>query len=89
VRVRDCNSGFRCFSRAALAAIGVEGIRSRGPGIVQEVLFKARRAGLGIVELPIEFVERERGTSTLTMKTLIRSYFLVLELRWRAWTGKL
>jgi glycosyltransferase involved in cell wall biosynthesis len=89
MKVRDCNSGFRCFSRGALLAIGVDRIRSRGPGIVQEVLFKAHRAGLAIAEIPIEFVERERGTSTLTMRTLLRGYFLVLELRWRAWTGRL
>jgi dolichol-phosphate mannosyltransferase len=87
--VRDCNSGFRCFSRSALERIGVGGIGARGPGIVQEVLFKAHRAGLTIAETPIEFVERERGKSTLTMRTLMQGYFLVLRLRWRAFSGRL
>ena len=89
VPVRDCNSGFRCFRAAALERIGVDDIRARGPGIVQEVLFKAARAGLRIEEIPIEFVERERGQSTLTMRTLMQGYWLVLSLRLRSWFGRL
>lgn len=89
LRVRDCNSGFRCWSREALARIRVEETASPGPGIVQELLFKAARAKIGIVELPIEFVDRERGTSTLTFGKLITGYTTVLKLRWQALRGKL
>jgi dolichol-phosphate mannosyltransferase len=87
--VRDCNSGFRAFTRQALEKIGIDRIRARGPGIVQEILFKAHRQGLVLREVPIEFIERARGQSTLTMKTLMQGYWLVLSLRWRSWTGGL
>lgn len=89
LRVRDCNSGFRCWSRAALERIRVEETFSVGPGIVQELLFKTARAGIGIAELPIEFVNRAHGTSTLTFGKLITGYTTVLKLRWLAVRGKL
>lgn len=89
LRVRDCNSGFRCWSREALERIRVEETFSSGPGIVQELLFKTARAGIGIAEMPIEFVNRAHGTSTLTFGKLITGYTTVLKLRWMAIRGKL
>jgi dolichol-phosphate mannosyltransferase len=89
VPVRDCNSGFRCWRRATLERIDVARTFSRGPAIVQELLFKTARARIAIAEVPIEFVERKRGQSTLTWRLLLRGYTAVLELRWKALTGKL
>jgi len=56
---------------------------------VQELLFKTARAGIGIAEMPIEFVNRAHGTSTLTFGKLITGYTTVLKLRWMAIRGKL
>ncbi|MCA8981840.1 MAG: polyprenol monophosphomannose synthase [Planctomycetes bacterium] len=89
VGVRDCNSGFRCWRAATLQAIRVEDTFSKGPAIVQELLFKTARAGIPIAEIPIEFVDRVRGESTLTLGILVRGYTTVLKLRWMAITGKL
>lgn len=89
VRVRDCNSGFRCWKASTLRAIKVEETFSQGPAIVQELLFKTARAGIGIEEIPIEFVDRVRGESTLNMRILIRGYTTVLQLRMMALMGKL
>jgi dolichol-phosphate mannosyltransferase len=89
LQVRDCNSGFRAWRASALRTVRVEETVSRGPAIVQELLFKARRAGLAICEIPIEFVERARGESSLTMRKLVQGYVMVLRLRWWAMTGKL
>jgi dolichol-phosphate mannosyltransferase len=87
--IRDCNSGFRAWRSTALDAIAVDGTVSAGPAIVQELLYRARRAGLRVAEVPIEFVERERGKSTLTMAKLLTGYLMVLRLRWWTITGKL
>jgi dolichol-phosphate mannosyltransferase len=89
VPVRDCNSGFRCWRADTLRAIRVEDTFSRGPAIVQELLFKTARARLPIAEIPIEFVDRVRGESTLTMRILLSGYTTVLKLRWLALCGKL
>jgi dolichol-phosphate mannosyltransferase len=89
VSVRDCNSGFRCWRRSTLERIRVAETFSPGPAIVQELLFKTARAGIAIGEVPIEFVDRVRGDSTLTLKILLQGYTMVLRLRWMALTGKL
>ena len=87
--VRDCNSGFRCWRRETLESIRVERTFSTGPAIVQELLFKTFRAGIPVAEIPIEFVDRERGESTLTWRALVRASTTVWKLRWLAASGKL
>jgi dolichol-phosphate mannosyltransferase len=89
VPVRDCNSGFRCWRRETLEAIDVARTFSPGPAIVQELLFKTARAKIAIAEVPIEFIERKRGESTLTLRILLTGYTTVLKLRWMALLGKL
>ena len=69
---RDCTSGYRCFSQRALVAIPWESLTATGPAIVEEMLFHFDRAGLSLVEVPITFVERERGTSKVTPITILR-----------------
>ena len=89
VPVHDCNSGFRCWSRDTLERIEVGRAFSPGPAIVQELLFKSARAGIGIVEVPIEFSNRLHGESTLTLRLLLSGYTAVLRLRWMALCGRL
>ena len=83
VRVGDPTSGFRAFRRDALVAIRPETLASPGPGIVQEVLYRAQRAGLRIVEVPITFNQRTRGKSKLGPSALLRVLWGLLALRWR------
>lgn len=89
ISVRDCNSGFRCWRRSTLERIRVEEAFSPGPAIVQELLFKTARAGIGIRELPIDFKDRAEGESTLTFGKLLAGYLVVLKLRWLALTGRM
>lgn len=87
--VADCNSGFRGFRKEALVVAGIDAVFSPGPAIVHELLFRARLAGCTMTEIPITFVDRDKGESTLTFATLLRSYVTILRLRCMAWTGKL
>ena len=89
VRVRDCNSGFRCWRRSTLERIRAGEAFSPGPAIVQELLYKTARAKIGIREVPIEFNNRLHGQSTLTLRTLMQGYTAVLRLRWMSLSGKL
>ncbi|MAE70352.1 MAG: dolichyl-phosphate beta-D-mannosyltransferase [Gemmatimonadetes bacterium] len=81
LRVRDCNSGFRAYRRSAMEAIDPISLKSFGPAIVQEVLYRAHRAKLDIGEIPIRFVNRRVGTSHLTFGKLLTGYLTVLRLR--------
>lgn len=79
--VADANSGFRCFSRRALEKIDPATLKSAGPSIVHEVLFRAVRAGLKIREVPVEFVDRKKGQSKLNLSRLAAGYFWILRLK--------
>lgn len=83
LKVRDCNSGFRCFKRKVLEKINLEKLESKGPAIVQEALFKAHLKGFKIKEIPITFVNRVKGRSKLGIPQLAAGYFMVLRLKMR------
>ena len=89
IKVKDCNSGFRCFKRKVLEAINLERLESKGPAIVQEVLFKAHLKGFKIKEIPITFVDRTKGKSKLGIKQLAAGYFMVLRLKMKYLAGKI
>jgi dolichol-phosphate mannosyltransferase len=80
VPVKDANSGFRCFSARALQAVEPSTLKSRGPAIIHEVLFRVCRAGLKVKEVPIEFVDRKRGDSKLDLGRLAAGYLAVLKM---------
>jgi dolichol-phosphate mannosyltransferase len=79
--VMDTNSGFRCLSRKALLAVDPATLKSSGPSILHETLWRAARAGLEISELPIEFVDRKQGRSKLSLLKLVDGYLWILRLR--------
>jgi dolichol-phosphate mannosyltransferase len=78
LRIRDCTSGFRCWSRELLARLPLATIVSDGYAFQVEMAFEARRAGAVIVEAPIHFVERRQGASKL-------SWGVVRESIWMPW----
>jgi dolichol-phosphate mannosyltransferase len=82
--VADCTSGFRCFARGALEAVEPRTLVSGGPAIVEEVLFRAHRRGLRIVEIPIVFHDRKRGKSKLDLKAAVVVGLTILRLRFSA-----
>ncbi|MCP2032833.1 dolichol-phosphate mannosyltransferase [Okibacterium sp. HSC-33S16] len=63
---RDVTGGYRVLTAHALGSIRLEDVHSQGYGFQVDMLFHAQRAGLAIVEVPITFVERERGESKMT-----------------------
>ena len=89
LKVGDCNSGFRCFKRKVLEKINLEKLESKGPAIVQEVLFKAHLKGFRIKEIPITFVNRTKGHSKLGLPQLAQGYFMVLKLKIQNMLGKI
>jgi len=80
-RVRDVTSGFRCFRAEALRAADPATLRSRGPSIVTELLFRCRR--MRIVEVPITFRDRRAGASKFNLRAMWDSLLMPLRLRVR------
>ncbi|MHB1605684.1 MAG: polyprenol monophosphomannose synthase [Leptospirales bacterium] len=67
---RDITSGFRIFRREILAAIPWDHLVSRGPSVLQEILYILHLKGFRLREVPITFRDRILGTSTLNGKIL-------------------
>jgi dolichol-phosphate mannosyltransferase len=80
--IHDPTAGFVCFTRDALARLELAAIETRGYGFQIELKHRAARAGFRIVEVPIVFVERERGQSKMNSKIAAEAVLMVLRLRW-------
>ena len=68
--MRDLTGGFKCFRAAALEAIDLASVRSRGYAFQVELTYRALRRGLTVCEIPIVFRER-RATATSKMSPWI------------------
>ncbi len=62
----DCTSGFRCYRATSLARIAVGDIKSEGYSFLIELLAALEDAGATVVEIPITYVDRERGVSKIS-----------------------
>ncbi len=63
--LRDVTGGYRAFRAAALEALDLGSVASQGYCFQVDLVCRAVRAGLRVVEVPITFVERELGTSKM------------------------
>jgi dolichol-phosphate mannosyltransferase len=89
VGVRDLTGGFKCFRRAVLETIDLDGIGAKGYGFQIETTYRVIRAGFGVVEIPIVFVDRRVGESKMDGSIVVEAMLQVPALRWRALRGRL
>ncbi|MFK3984397.1 polyprenol monophosphomannose synthase [Micromonospora sp. NPDC050397] len=64
--VSDATGGFRVYRVSALAKMDFEQVASQGYSFQVELSWRAHRAGLRTVEVPIRFAEREHGASKMS-----------------------
>lgn len=73
LRVRDATAGFKAWRATALAAIDLPSIHSNGYSFQVEMNHRALRRRLTIVEVPIQFEERARGASKMSLRVQAES----------------
>lgn len=66
VPLRDATGGYRAFRRTALESLDLADVASQGYCFQIDLAWRAVRRGLRVVEVPITFIERERGTSKMS-----------------------
>ncbi len=76
--VRDNTAGFKAFRREALEAIGVLESESNGYSFQIENTWRARSAGLRVVEVPITFTDRTVGRSKMSGAIAVEALARVL-----------
>ncbi|HEX2275182.1 MAG TPA: polyprenol monophosphomannose synthase [Acidimicrobiales bacterium] len=75
--VRDATSGFRAYRATALAHIDLGSVRADGYGFQIEMTYRVVAKGGRVVELPIEFADRERGASKMSGRIIVEALVLV------------
>ncbi len=81
VPVKDVSSGFRCFRREVLEKVDLDDLISVGPSVVLEVLYKAFLLGFRIGEIPIEFIDRRKGRTKLTLLILVETLVMAMKFK--------
>jgi dolichol-phosphate mannosyltransferase len=66
IGLRDVTGGFRAFRRSTLEALDLSGVHSQGYCFQIDLAWRAVSRGARVVEVPITFVERERGVSKMS-----------------------
>ena len=81
--IADTTTGFKCWRREALLAIGLDQLFSNGYVFLAEMSYRAYRKGMRIKEVPIVFVERRLGRSKMSGGIMIEGVLSVLRMRLR------
>lgn len=81
IPVTDATAGFKCFRRALLQKLDLDKIGSSGYAFQIEVNYMTWRRGFRIVEVPIVFTDRTRGTSKMSAKIIREGLLLLWKLR--------
>ena len=84
LHVKDLTGGFKCFRRDVLEAIRLDRVRSQGYAFQVELTYRAVRAGFRVVEVPIVFRDRQRGSSKMSWRIAAEAIWLVPRLRFSA-----
>jgi dolichol-phosphate mannosyltransferase len=71
--VHDVTAGYRLFRRSTLESINLDSVESAGYIFQTDLAFRTVRAGLRVVEVPIQFVERVRGESKMSRDVAVES----------------
>ncbi len=85
--VMDPTAGFICYKRQVLEAMNLDKIRFIGYTFQIEMKFYALNLGFKIKEVPITFVDREKGNSKMHANIVSEAIKGVLQMRWRKMSG--
>jgi dolichol-phosphate mannosyltransferase len=64
--IQDATAGFKCYHRRVLEAIDLDKIKFIGYAFQIEMKFTAWKLGFKIIEIPIIFTDRTKGTSKMS-----------------------
>lgn len=87
--IKDATGGFKCFRRKVLESIDLDKVKSNGYSFQIEMTFKAYCKGFRIKEIPIVFIDREKGKSKMSKKIVREAVTMVWKLRLQHIFGKL
>lgn len=75
--VNDSTAGFRAYRATMLRQIALDEVRADGYGFQIEMTYEVVRRGGAVVEVPIAFADRVRGTSKMSGRIVVEALLLV------------
>ena len=75
--VNDATAGFRAYRASMLRSIDLDSVVAEGYGFQIEMTYQVVSAGGRIVEVPIAFTDRVRGTSKMSSRIVFEAFGLV------------
>lgn len=79
--IQDTTAGFVCYKREVLEAIDLDKIQFIGYAFQIEMKFKAHLHNFKIVEIPVIFTDRTRGTSKMSGSIISEAVFGVIKMK--------
>ncbi|MFJ4846814.1 MULTISPECIES: polyprenol monophosphomannose synthase [unclassified Streptomyces] len=77
VPLRDVTGGYRAFRKETLLGLGMDEVASQGYCFQVDLAWRAVKSGFHVVEVPITFVERERGDSKMSRDIVVEALWRV------------
>lgn len=71
MQVKDCTSGFRAIKADYIKQIDLEHLNVNGYAFQMNILFECAKLGAKTYEIPIDFIDRVKGKSKLSIKDVI------------------
>lgn len=85
--IMDPTAGFKCYRKEVLQSINLDKIKSLGYAFQIEMKYAAYCKGYELVEIPIIFADREKGTSKMNSSIIKEAVIGVLSMRWKGLFG--
>lgn len=81
IGIKDTTAGFKCYTREALQKVNYDIIPFKGYAFQICMKYGVRQHKLGIVEVPITFIDRQRGTSKMSSGIFKEAFFGVWKMK--------
>jgi len=81
LKTKDNSGAFRVYRASTLNAIDVEKIESSSFAYLEEILWRIRKQGIAMKELPITFRDREHGASKTSLRLGVSVFWHLIRIR--------
>jgi dolichol-phosphate mannosyltransferase len=83
-KIHDYTGGFNAYTVSVLRAIALDKLDSAGYGFLIDLKFQMLKQQPRIIEIPIQFIDRQYGKSKMPLNTIFQNFFLVLKIKFAA-----
>lgn len=75
-KLKDMTAGYRVYQADLIRRLNLDSIEAQGYGFQVEMTYQSQKLGAKVVEIPIQFIERENGVSKMTLDIVVEAFLL-------------